>query len=158
MNKYYHLSPLLLEAGSIIKPGNWGRIINSYSIGQGQPWIVAREFIFETIRSAEFNELPSRFSSSFVFESLDDANKYKKEFTQWNSLYEVEIVSPDLPMHRAGFNHISFPNNEVEFVPVTVNSAKYYWKGEDIQTPEIITHSPLKILSLISTGPGCYQP
>lgn len=158
MIKYYHLSPLLLEVGSIIKPGNWGRIISSYTMQRGEPWFIAREFIFETIRSTEFPELPSRLSSSFVFENLDDANKHKKEFTQWNSLYEVEIVSPKLRRHRAGFNHISFPNNDVEFVPVTVNSAKYYWKGEDIKTPEIITHSPLRILSLVSSGPGCYQP
>jgi hypothetical protein len=158
MNTYYHSAPLLLEVGAIIHPGNWGRILNCYTQQQGNPWLLAREFIFESIRVAEFPHLPSRLSCAFVFENLDQANQYKANFSRWNPLYEVELVSPDATAHRAGFNLVNFPSANVEFIPVVVNLARNYWRGECIEACELLTMSALRVKTMVSSGPGSYQP
>lgn len=158
MKTLFHVAPLLLEAGSIIKPGNWGRILNSYKLQQGNPWILAREFIFESVRTANYPSLPSRLSSSFAFEKLEDANQYKSHFASWSSVYEVEFVDPDAIAHRGSYDLASLPSEQVEFVPVVASNAEKYWTGKEIQTAEIISKSSLRIISLVSSGPRTYQP
>lgn len=155
---YYHSAPLLLEVGAIIHPGNWGRILNCYTQQQGNPWLLVREFLFESIRAAEYPGLPSRLSCAFVFDDLEHANQYKSNFSRWNPLYEVAIVSPDAPNHRAGFNLVNFPPTNVEFVPVVVALARKYWCGDQIEVGELLTKSALRVVSMISSGPGSYQP
>jgi len=121
-------------------------------------WLLARELAFETVRAAKYQHLPSRLSCAFAFETLEDANQYKNAFSRWNSTYEVELVDASAPSHRAGFNLIQFPAANVEFLPVVVEWAELYWRGEDIQTPELLTKSALRVKTLVSTGPASYQP
>ncbi len=159
MTNYYHSAPLKLRPGSIIEPGNWGRILNCYRTdGNGNAWLLARELAFESIRSSEFNELPSRLSSCFVFEVLEHANQYQKEFSRWNSIYEVELMDENALTHRGAFNLLKFPDGNTEFLPVVVNWARKYWAGKEIEIPEIVTKSNLIIKQLVSGPPGCYQP
>jgi hypothetical protein len=99
MTTYYHSAPLLLEPGAIIHPGNWGRILNCYTQQQGNAWMLAREFVFESVRVSEYPNLPSRLSCAFAFETLDHANQYMSNFSPWNPLYEVELVEPGAPLH-----------------------------------------------------------
>lgn len=161
VTSYYHLAPLLLAPGGIIQPGNWGRIINCYRCepqASQNASLMAREMAFEAVRAAKYSSLPSRLSCAFVFETLEHANQYKQNFSRWNSTYEVELLTPEAPSHRAGFNLIQFPPATVEFLPVVTQWAEAYWRGEEIQIPELLTKSPLRVRALVSTGPGCYQP
>jgi hypothetical protein len=121
-------------------------------------WLLARELVYETIRAAQFPNLPSRLSCAFAFESIDHANQCMNEFSPWNSLYEIELLEPNAPSHRGGFNLIRFPAPNVEFLPVVAQSAEAYWRGESIEIAELITKSPLKIKTLVSSGPRNYQP
>lgn len=159
MTIYYHSAPLILQPGSIIQPGNWGRILNCYRQPHvNNAWILAREMAFETIRTSEFSHLLSRLSCAFVFENLDHANQYKDQFSPWNPLYEVELVTPEAPLHRAAFNLVRFPGDQTEFLPVAISLAKKYWRGEEIEVAEVLTKSPLRVKQMISSGPGSYQP
>ena len=101
MTTYFHSAPLLLEPGAIIHPGNWGRILNCYTQQQGNPWILAREFAFESIRVSEHPELPSRLSCAFAFETLEHANQYKSNFSAWSPLYEIAQASTSLRFRRS---------------------------------------------------------
>lgn len=158
MATYFHSAPLMLAPGSVIAPGNWGRILNAYRQNAGNAWLLAREFVFESVRASEFPSLPSRLSCAFVFERLEDVNKYQNEFTRWNSIYQVELVEPGASYHRAGFNHVQFPDANTEFVPVAAKLARQYWGAENIQVPEILTKSSLRVEKMVSSGPGTYQP
>jgi hypothetical protein len=159
MTSYFHSAPLLLEPGSIIQPGNWGRILNCYRQPHANNgWILARELAFESIRAAEFPNSPSRLSCAFVFETLEHANQYKNQFSPWNPLYEVELVNPDAVSHRAAFNLIKFVGDQTEFLPVVVAWARSYWRGEQIEVPELLTTSALRVKHMVSSGPGSYQP
>jgi len=58
---YYHCAPIALSAGSIIQPGNWGRIIRQYLSSDGGTFAVGfRERILEDIRAMHYPEKPSR--------------------------------------------------------------------------------------------------
>lgn len=120
--------------------------------------MLAREFVFESIRVSEFPNLPSRLSCAFAFEDLDHANQYRSNFSPWNPLYEVELVDELAPMHRAAFNLIVFPAAQGAFVPASVELARKYWNGAEIQTVEILTKSALRVKHMIATGAACYQP
>ena len=60
-NKYYWLCSYKLEVGSVIKPGNWGRMVKMYipQNNHHQAVTVAREFIFESIRFKYFPDKPA---------------------------------------------------------------------------------------------------
>lgn len=120
--------------------------------------MLARELAFESVRASEFPELPSRLSCAFAFETLDHANQYKGKLSPWNPLYEVELIDATAPQHRAAFNLVQFPGDQTEFLPVVAAWAHKYWRGEEIQVPELLTMSPLRVKQLVSTGPACYQP
>lgn len=159
MTVYYHSAPLLLEAGSVIQPGNWGRILNAYKFpNQGNPWLVAREMLFESVRASQFPHLPSRLSSSYVFENLNDANRYLGNFTPWNNLYEVEFVDPTAVTHRGCFDLASNPPEQCDFIPVVADRARQYWSGLNISTPEVMTKSALRVRGIMMSAPAAYQP
>jgi hypothetical protein len=77
----FHLAPLRLAAGSVIEPGNWGRILKRYqnphaqqqTMGNG--WLMARELVYEIARLNFAPEAPSRFQSCFAVESLEAAQR-----------------------------------------------------------------------------------
>lgn len=161
MPVYYHLAPLPLGPGSIIEPGNWGRMLNCYLMEPGATqtsWRLARELAFETVRAQSFSHLPSRLSCAFVFEELPHAIQYRDRFSRWSAIYSVELVTPAAASHRAAFNLIDYPPPGVEFLPYVVSKAIPYWRGEAIETPEVLTKSPLRIRALEVGPPGAYQP
>jgi hypothetical protein len=47
---YYFACSYPLEIGSVVLPGNWGRIVAMYNtLGFGNPWIQYREDVFERV-------------------------------------------------------------------------------------------------------------
>ena len=65
---YYHMCQIPLEKGSIIKPGNYGRMLE-YDKGRN-PIIYNRETILEGIRKKLCPEKPSRLHSCFVCDDI----------------------------------------------------------------------------------------
>lgn len=69
--QYYHLTMARLAPGSIIYPGNWGRLLRRYEndsvTGQvfGNSWILARELKYELVRVQHYPSKPSRFDVAF---------------------------------------------------------------------------------------------
>jgi hypothetical protein len=69
----YHSSPVLLGQGSIILPGNYGRIIRS--VGATHPYW-DRENTLESVRRARYDAKPSRLDATFSCPSKDTAVFY----------------------------------------------------------------------------------
>ena len=59
-NKDYQLGP-----GSIIQPGNFGRLLKRYVAGSGQCVDAGRELAFEQIRTRGYLHKPSRLNACF---------------------------------------------------------------------------------------------
>jgi hypothetical protein len=117
----FHFNSSLLAPGSIILPGNWGRIVRLLG-SQHQEW--AREDILETIRVAEFPMLPSRFDCIFYFATATEAEFFRSSRGTTNPLilYEIELVDPTAPQHEADWKGTG-PYDSLEW-------ARRYWRGD----------------------------
>jgi hypothetical protein len=164
MTTYFHSAPLWLDPGSVIRPGNFGRILSNYRvpINADQALMLSREMVFENVRVTRYPTLPSRFSSCFVFESLDDANFYRNAFTPWNAIYEVRITDENQPRHRGGFDLVTFPSlaegQHYELLPWALANAETYWSGQNAQRAEILTKSPISIVHMVQSGANGFHP
>jgi hypothetical protein len=152
---FYHSSPVLLEIGSVILPGNYGRII--YARGKTHP-LWDRERTLEQVRKQRYSAKPSRLTSTFSCTSLDTARFYAKspalkgEAALYPVLYEVEKVDQAAIEHRADFNVVQpLPRR-----PETMSEiATMYWEASmwitiadapGIRCEELVTPSALRII------------
>jgi hypothetical protein len=95
---YFHLSGAHLEPGSIIVPGNWGRVVQHYS---WQHNFALREMALEASRLAVAPHLPSRMDAAFVFHTLEEARTFRSSMQGWQShlLCRVTLVDNNTPSH-----------------------------------------------------------
>jgi hypothetical protein len=141
----FHFNSSLLEPGSIIRPGNWGRIVRLTG-GQHREW--NRECILERIRKAEFPELPSRWDCIFFFGNFIEAAFYKASLGVNATLvmYEVELTDPDVRRHEADWKGTG-PYDTDEW-------ARRYWRGDIMpgRGPEVLCRETLAVTSLRILG------
>jgi hypothetical protein len=117
----FHFNSTPLAPGSVILPGNWGRIIRL--TGSRHPeW--NREQILERIRQAEFSALPSRFESVFFFSSKAAADKYRvMPGSALLVMYKVELLDPSAPQHEADWKGTGPYEDDGKW-------ARRYWSGD----------------------------
>lgn len=151
MNKYYFCASLPLESGSIVNPGNWGRMIMKYSISKiGNPWVLLRELAYEEIRKEHYPGKPSRLDSLFLCQSEQDLRTFMQRYERlFDIAYEVELLDPALPSHVGCLASIDL--QEDDNYPSLKDKASIYWQGQQIQIEEVVTTSPIKITKLLWT-------
>lgn len=147
---YYHLCPVHLDPGSVIKAGNWGRIVRSYPNVPGVNfWILFREQPFELIRQNHFFDKPSRYKCVFLFETPDNIEQFKRENARiYDMLYKVKIIDESKPIHKTCMKLTELAQNTI-VLPQVEQQAVMYWEGNNIQSPEIITESDIEVLEVI---------
>lgn len=129
----FHFAPLRLRAGSIIEPGNWGRLLHFHPVVQtstgkaGIEMLLARELAFEMVRAQRFGEKPSRLSCCFVLPTIEDVHKYRQHAGA-NVLHRVEACEFDAKRHRASLTHCAVPDAGVA-LPGLISAAESYWQG-----------------------------
>jgi len=144
-----------LSPGSVIFPGNWGRVLRRYenatATGQlfGNAWILARELEFELVRLRQFAQLPSRFDAAFCCPNEGHARVYqaKVDFARIQVLHRVELVDPALPTHVGPIEMLDWPAPNTSFLDETQARATTYWTGghpDAIQ--EVVTVSALRVV------------
>ncbi len=152
MTKLFHSAPLKLAPGSVVLPGNWGRIIRA--IGERHDrW--HQEVVLEQVRAARYAHLPSRLDACFACANEEALRFYVRHANKDNPcppvLYEVQKVEPEANEHRTDFNLISAnkPGETIE------ENAERYWRGDfwyeiaeapGMRCEEVVTTSPLRIL------------
>lgn len=149
--KYYWLCSYKLEVGSIVKPGNWGRMIKMYTPqnNHSQAFIAAREFIFESVRSKNFPDKPSRLECTFLCKNFQDAQELHQKNRQFDLIYEVEIID-DGQVFETDMALID--NAPTDTIVVMEEKAKTYWNPSNIVKSEILTNSPIKIIGAFEIG------
>jgi hypothetical protein len=148
----YHCSRDVLQVGDVIEPGNWGKVILQHGRSHNS-WF--REVILEAIRLQVYPHKPSRLYSTFSCETLESIKFYKDRHMPNGNIYQVNLVDADCAFHRGDFNAVepmqSYPANMIQI-------AKLYWEYglktsiegyEHIVCSEIVTYSPLIVVSLI---------
>jgi hypothetical protein len=100
-DKYFYCYSLPLDVGSVIRPGNWGRILRTYT-PQTSPnaWLLIRELVYELVHTKHFATKPSRFDCLFLCLSEADLNEFRATSNRHLDLgYEVELVNPEASSH-----------------------------------------------------------
>ncbi|MBP8708303.1 MAG: DUF2441 domain-containing protein [Caldisericia bacterium] len=144
---YYWLGPIKLEIGSIIFPGNWGRIINLYTGESLQNLIIfSREQVFEKVRIQNYSTKPSRLTSIFLCKSKEELDTFRQLSggRLWDIAYKVEIID-NKPIFETDYTFANFPQGSFQLQEFEI-MAHRYWKGENIQHLEILTESRIKII------------
>lgn len=90
----------MLAQGSVILPGNWGRLIRAYG---WQHALALREMALEDTRRSRFPHRPSRLDSAFVFLSIAEAQDFRSQNGGFlkHILYRVTLCEPDAACHIA---------------------------------------------------------
>jgi hypothetical protein len=147
MTDFFHLNSSRLAPGSIIEPGNWGRVIRLY--GWNHKYAM-RECALEQCRLAKFSHLPSRLNAAFVFPSSDEALRFRGQVGAANPtgfetslLYRVRLRDESQVQFVADWRMVA-PTAHSEFDVWPSN----YWTGYepvsgDIHYREILTTSAL---------------
>lgn len=120
--RVFHVCPILLEPGSVILPGNFGRILNLLGTGHS---LFERELILERMRQNYFPQKPSRLTSAFYCEDIESAKWFWHHHSSTSSIYLVEILDEERPIHRGHMN--CFPPKK-GFLDIEV--ARRYWVGD----------------------------
>jgi len=122
---------------------------------------MSRELVFEMVRKENAPHLPSRLNCSFLFTKIEDAHvgmqAFSGGFVLGHRIYSAELVEPDAPSHIADFNLIGLPQG-TEFLQPMILRARRYWAGQDIQVPEFLTTSAIRILDVIEGDPSGFMP
>jgi hypothetical protein len=151
---YLFFAPMRLAPGSVIYPGNYGRVIQRYhSVPQspqtfGGPWILARELQFELVRVTMFAIRPSRLEAAFCLpDDVENAEAYRSkiDIPRTQVLHRVTLVDPRLATHFAPFEVVDLPVGEMAFLPATYQRAVAYWSGYPQGIQEVVTLSALRV-------------
>lgn len=163
MTSYFHVAPNLLAIGSVILPGNWGRIIKLYKPNNSNLILLYRETMLEHIRATEFPDKPSRLESLFLLPSLDEARRYQQGNAQSGVIYEVQVdanafdahygsysfhLPPTLPIHGGG--QLALPSVlDVEgYYAGMPKIARSYWGEAPTKDVEIVARTQATIVAV----------
>jgi hypothetical protein len=143
---FFHVCPTWLQPGSVIRPGNYGRIIQLTGSSH-RFW--EREMVLEKIRIEQFSEKPSRLQSAFVLEDIRAAEFYKKHNCSTGVLYEVEPTIDNPVWHRGDFNVIQpLPRRSENMEEIAIR----YWQNslriEIVEEPGLVCRELLAVTSL----------
>lgn len=142
----YHCAPIPLENGSIIQPGNWGRVLKTYVSGRGDLAIAFRERVLEDVRLAHFPHKPSRLSSIFLIPELNDMLEYWGHNNPTAIVYEVELVTRDCRTHSAPWL-FDFNDDRQFYFDGTAEMARLYWGDHPVEPRrEIVGESSIRVV------------
>lgn len=150
MTRYFHFAPLLLAPGSIIEPGNFGRIIRQR--GAAHP-LYRREMFYENIRQNLFPTMPSRLNCLFCFPTLEEAELCRVHISGYKESILYEVENSESNPHYADMNntvqHFSLPVFDKDI-------AACYWRGwrqshdpKAVIFREVLLRSPIVIIRRI---------
>lgn len=146
---YYWLASYDFEPGTIINPGNWGRILKKYDFtGNGSNSKISREFIFESVRLRDYSHLPSRLECIFLLDDLQKAKEFQRERVM-DIIYEVSVLDETADIFEADMGLTNFPINSLS-VEGWILLAESYWSGMMPQgLKELLVLSKIQIVGKV---------
>lgn len=147
--RYFYRAASLYEPGDRVLPGAWGRLVHGMGIRHLQFY---REYAWERIREARHPQRPSRMRSAFAFETLEGAERFRREgFPEL--IYTVDLGSEPL-VHRADMTWFDRANAQHSFRGID-DCADHYWRGEilDPVNVELVVQGELVIVSRVTQIP-----
>lgn len=151
---FYHCASVKLGVGSIIEPGNWGRIINRFAYRHG---LYQREMVFERVRQEIRPQAPSRMEALFACASLEEARAFCSiEDVKTALIYECETLDDIANSFIAPLNAFNLKNGDHDMafqywnasIPISqMSTAPTNFMGVGRVAYEVVSMSRLKIIS-----------
>jgi hypothetical protein len=145
---YFHCAAVPLGRGSVICPGNWGRIIRLYGPNDGTFRIAFREWVMENVRVTEYPQKPSRLHSSFVLLNLEEAKFFRDSFQQYSIIYEVEPLSEPPSTHIGDYTTLGV-NDLPNYFDKLKELAQNYWSQSAKEHRELLLSVPIRIVRCV---------
>lgn len=139
---YYHVSPIHLESGSVIKRGNWGRVIRLY-MGNCNGLNLFRERVFEDVRLRLFPNKPSRLDCTYLLLDVEAARRYlnvDNEAFRTSLIYKVRVANLNAKFHLGNFNQVTVKPPLCHFDHMD-ELASNYWNGVGLNNTVITGHT-----------------
>lgn len=147
MAVYYHCTPLKLGEGSVVMPGNWGRIIGLYGLGDREnAFRVTRELAYEYGRRAFNPDAPSRLNCTFACPTLEDAIAFRSANQAWSLINEVEPVDSEAPAYVADWRKFDTPHAGLADQDLLIQR---YWQDTPDTHREVLLGGALRILGTV---------
>jgi hypothetical protein len=155
--RLFHVSPQPLRPDFVLTAGHFGRMLESFttknaSDDSSAPWRMASEMIVEMIRTIEFPHRPSRLNCCYAWRDETAAREFLSQAPPGYCLTAVVALNPDAKQFLADFQLMSAVTRfreDVPFLPWNVQIARHYWSGEQIQVPELLIESNLRVLEVL---------
>jgi hypothetical protein len=128
MPTYFHCAGTVLEPGSIVHPGNLGRVLHQYEAppGQGLPANVFKEGLLELSRQIYAPAKPSRLNSLFACPTLGEATRFRDKYQRTNLIYEIGPIDSNPSIHIADYEFAIAPYPQRYFQSM-FDMARDYW-------------------------------
>lgn len=142
----FHCAPIPLAEGSVIEPGNWGRVVQ-LELPRTPAWPLqcAKELILEHARLHLAPQAPSRLSCAFACRTLEEATMYRNANAPANLIYSVsyEAGAAYHLCEYACYNQIDL-NQSFSFLQRVISG---YWSpAAASRTVEVLIASTLTII------------
>jgi hypothetical protein len=147
---YFHCAQPKFDIGTVICPGNWGRLIRTQYLAIPNGNMVPlphREAVLEFARLAIARTKVSRLSCVFACETFESATQFRQAHQAGNIIYEVEPIGDLTGTHRANFDLTNLPQQGSYFDGVH-EAARLYWTEEDPSNVEVLLPCSVKVVSL----------
>jgi hypothetical protein len=150
---YFHCAPVGLEPGSIIRPGNWGRILLLYEQTNNSLNINAiREVTFELARLAYAPNKPSRLECIFAVLSLSEAITFRNTYQKTNLIYEVVPVVDQFKTHLGDYV-LAVKPHPIRYFQNMLDMARDYWMVSPQANVEILFDCPVRVVAVPPVPP-----
>ncbi len=147
-NTYFYATSKQVDVGTIVQPGNWGNILYGYTNpSENDLKKLIIEQTLENTRLRFFPNKPRRMKSIFLFESLEQTRDFIKSCKRPDdSIFEVRISNNNRPIHKGSMKAYDTPKKTLPFLSTLEQIANIYWEGKQLDFPEIVVESSVKIL------------
>jgi hypothetical protein len=165
--KLYHYLPAERPPGSIVKPGNFGRLIRNRHTSvalNGRVFVLGllcRETLWELIRVDKYSHLPSRLDCVFVLPTWTDVKAYGRNNNPDGRqvLHEVILENPGVKFHVGWISHCTMQSGG-SFLDQMEPKAHAYWSGktgDPSQGKELLVAGPVRIVRRVRSAPRIHQ-
>lgn len=150
---YFHCAPIELGVGSIVQPGNWGRILNLYETDNGQINInAANECLLEWGHKLLAPAKPSRLSAVFTLPSLQDAIAFRNKHQRLSIIHEVEPTDPNANRHEGDYE-IAITPYRGRYFSQMLQFPTLYWTQQPTANIEILFGCSVRVIALPTVPP-----
>lgn len=138
----------MLQLGSVIEHGNWGRVNRLPNADPNHIVAVLRESALENARRLVSLLKQSRLNCVFLFDDISIARKYGEKYARSSVLYEVTPINEHYSAHIGDYEITIDPQN-TRNLDNFLGICSFYWSDCEKLNPEILIDCPVRVLKAI---------